>query len=129
MTPAKLKPCPKCGGKGQLSEFAFVEDFAWSVICDVCGMQTRKRRTREEAIEHWNYRPLEQWEPEPKTTGWYYVIGYPGFQWLIVNADVPSNKILVASMGYECALDVFRERNPNILWWKIPSPPLPEERQ
>ena len=48
-----LLPCPFCGGKAEMEQNWFHEDF---VFCIACGAMTLARKTREEAAKIWNTR-------------------------------------------------------------------------
>ena len=51
----KLKPCPFCGGKGELWNNKLTYRL-YGVICEECDCMTPYFTTREQAIEAWNRR-------------------------------------------------------------------------
>ena len=56
----KLKPCPFCGGKGELWNNKLTYRL-YGVICEECDCMTPYFTTREEAIEAWNRRePIDK---------------------------------------------------------------------
>ena len=56
----KLKPCPFCGGKGELWNNKLTYRL-YGVICEECDCMTPYFTTREEAIEAWNRRePMDE---------------------------------------------------------------------
>ena len=60
--PAKLKPCPFCGGKAILSEDKRTD--VYSVFCNECYTETSLQCTEQEAIEAWNRRVQPTFTPD-----------------------------------------------------------------
>lgn len=54
----ELKPCPYCGGVGEVSWD--VESGDPCIECSWCNSQGPRTRTREDAAEEWNKR-IEAW--------------------------------------------------------------------
>lgn len=56
-----LKPCPKCGGIGQIEKLytmfkTYTVPITWVVICSNCNFMTDSKGTKAAAIRSWNRR-------------------------------------------------------------------------
>ena len=68
--PAKLKPCPFCGGKAAVllnpqyyfsdaGQIQHRQKLFYRIACHACGALTQLMETKQEAIEAWNRRTKE----------------------------------------------------------------------
>lgn len=67
----KLKPCMRCGSKEVATDIVDTEygDDEHYVYCDDCSIRTTSiYSTRQEAIDDWNNRPLQEYSTDPCNT-------------------------------------------------------------
>lgn len=51
-----LKPCPFCGGQ---ASYRPMNDKYYRVYCALCGASQNTHETKDEEVESWNARPIE----------------------------------------------------------------------
>lgn len=52
----ELKPCPFCGGEGQLYVYPNHIKTEYNVQCSGCGASSRYSKSENDAVFAWNYR-------------------------------------------------------------------------
>lgn len=55
MTKMNLEPCPFCGGKADF----YCDDYGIHAFCTKCDSRTGDFETRDEVLNSWNSRPIE----------------------------------------------------------------------
>ena len=72
MSEKDLNPCPWCGGKPLIEQFAMNPKKDIGISCVKCGVSLWFRETREESIKAWNNRqPMVVKLPKKKESGGY----------------------------------------------------------
>lgn len=61
---AELKPCPFCGGNGDVTMLVMGAVIRVHVVCQKCGATGKMRRTAEDAVLNWNMRVEKEKENE-----------------------------------------------------------------
>ena len=57
---SELKPCPFCGMSApKLEDYITITTPYFFVRCQECGASAKVCRTKGEAVDAWNHRPLE----------------------------------------------------------------------
>jgi Lar family restriction alleviation protein len=130
----KLLPCPFCGGIaiGKTGEDSRGRE-TYYVECCECYVKGRQFYTISEVIDAWNRRATEavaQWTSEtPSEDGWYCV--YYASTKTIKRAFVYEQgaKIVIGNDIYFGGVNDLPPKSNNILWYKLPEPPIPAERE